>query len=452
MPTVTRRTLLGALPAAGLAVAVGPATPASAADRAVRRAREVDVIDALARAARPLRTTEPHGPHRDLAPLGAVVAGARVVGLGEVTHGAHELYRLKHRVFRYLVAELGFRTFALEVGWGAGLRIDAWVRGGPGDLRTVLDEEFGGGAWPWHVREYLDLIAWMRAYNARAPRHPLRFMGNDLAYPRIADSVFDGVTGWADRYAPRLRPGLDDAYRDLRRHAAAADFQALPWPERQRIAELARRTADRLAALRPAPGGTAHAWAVQHARVLAQTATMLAFRLDDPAEQPAAMRYRDELMADNTAWWHRHTGHKVLLSAHNGHTAYETYHPAAYPVTQGARLRDLLGAGYVAVGTTFGRGSWTVPGDGSAWVTHDEAPPRPGSSEEALEHAGRRAGHRDFLLDVRTAPPAARAWLARSRPTRDPGPAGDPYRPYRLAAGHDMLIHVHAFRAARPLR
>ncbi|WP_077059054.1 erythromycin esterase family protein, partial [Streptomyces sp. MP131-18] len=447
MPPVSRRALLGALPvtAAGLAAAAGPAAAARPGER------RGDAVAALARAARPLRTTEPHGPHDDLAPLGAAIGEVPVVGLGEVVHGAHELYTLKHRVFRYLVAEKGFRTFALEVSWGAGLRIDSYVRNGSGDLRTILDEEFGNGAWPWHVEEYLNLIAWMRAHNARHRGASLRFMGNDLAFPRIADTIFDGVTGWADRYAPGLRPELDACYLELREHAAAADFQALPDAERQRIAGLARQAADRVAALDPAPGGAAHAWAAQHARVLAQTATLLAFRLNDPAEQPAAMRYRDELMAVNTAWWHRQTGDKVLLSAHNGHTAYETYDPVHYPVTQGAYLRDLLGASYLAVGTTFGRGSWTEPDGSGEWQTTPEGPPRAGSSEEILERAGRLAGHRDFLLDVRTAPAAARAWLSEERPTRDIGPPGDPYRPFILAAGHDALIHLHAFGPARRL-
>lgn len=56
-----------------------------------------------------------------------------------------------------------------------------------------------------------------------------------------------------------------------------------------------------------------------------------------------------------------------------------------------------------------------------------------------------------YLLDLRTAPAPARQWLRHTRPTRDIGPPGDPYRLYSLARGHDLLIHLHVISAAHPL-
>ncbi|MFF1295767.1 MULTISPECIES: hypothetical protein [unclassified Streptomyces] len=43
-----------------------------------------------------------------------MIGDARVVGLGEATHSSHDFFALKDRVFRHLVEEKGFRTFALE--------------------------------------------------------------------------------------------------------------------------------------------------------------------------------------------------------------------------------------------------------------------------------------------------------------------------------------------------
>ncbi|MET9643724.1 erythromycin esterase family protein [Streptomyces syringium] len=449
MSPLSRRSLLAALPALGFSAT---ARPAHARNAPAPGDRAGAVVAAVARACRPLRSTEPFGDLGDLRPLGAAIGDVPVVGLGEVAHGTHELVTLKHRVFRYLVEQKGFRTFALEAGWGAGLRIDAYVREGTGDPRTIMEEEFGNGKWPWHVREYLDLITWMREHNVRHPKSPVRFMGNDLAYPRIDDMLFERVLGYVGRRHPALRPKFDGLYGALWAHAAETDFSALPPAERRRLAGLARRAVSILEGLRPGPDRAAHDWAVQHARVIEQTATLLAFDLKDPATWPEAMRYRDELMAWNTAWWYRHTGHKVLLAGHNGHTAYETYDPTRYPVSQGAYLRKLLGEGdYLSVGTTFGRGSATVPGDDGKWRTEEFAPPRAGSSEELLERVGHETRYRDFLVDLRAAPPAARDWAHRARPTRDIGPPGDPYRPFALGRGHDVLVHLHAFRAAHPL-
>jgi erythromycin esterase len=444
----SRRRLLAALPGAGLAAVLGTAASASPSGGGPAEPGGIESVPAaLTGAARPLRTTGPNGDLSDLGPLGAAIANASVVGLGEVVHGAHELFTLKHRVFRYLVQEKGFNTFALETSWAAGLRIDDYVRHGTGDPRVIMAEEFGD-AWPWNVGEYLDLLRWMRGHNLRHPARPVRFMGADMAHPRIPMSMFERVTGHVARHHPALLPPITSLYRELRTHSTTAAFTALPQPDRLRIAADAREAHRLLATRRPVPNRVAFGWAVQHARVLAQTATLLSYDLSDPQQLPRAMSYRDRLMADNTAWWNGHTGHRMLLSAHNGHTAYRTYDPVHYPVIQGTHLRQRLGTRYLSIGTTFGHGSSTVPdgGDGQ-WTVHHFDPPRDGSSEHTLD----RVAFPTYLLDLRTLPAPAREWVHQPRPTRDIGPPGDPYRPYTIADGHDALIHLHAFRPANPL-
>lgn len=100
------------------------------------------VVGALDRAAHPLRTVEPVGDTRDLRPRGRMVGDARVVGLGEATHSSYDFFTLRHRVFRHLVEREGFRT--------SGPRLNSYVVHG---LRNT--------------EEYLRLVEWMRAYNAR---------------------------------------------------------------------------------------------------------------------------------------------------------------------------------------------------------------------------------------------------------------------------------------------
>jgi erythromycin esterase len=440
----SRRSLLSALPALSALPVLGAAPPGGGAG-------PDPVAAALARAARPLATTDPEAPPDDLRYLGRAVGDVPVVALGEAAHGAHELFALKHRVFRHLVAEHGFTTFALETGWGGGLRIDAFLRRGTGDLDAILAEEFGGGAWPWYVEEYAALFCWMRAHNVRHPAAPVRFMGNDLLHPRLPRYLFDLLLRHARRHAPGLVADLEDCYRELRGGVTTAAIRALPAAERAALAAAARRAARLLAARRPAPAAREeHAWAVRHALVIADTLELLDL-VETPGRVPEAMRFRDEMMARNTVWWYRHTGGKVLLSAHNGHVAYRTYDPADYPRTQGAYLRDALGGDYLVVGTTFGSGAATTPGADGGWVTETFAPPRPDSSEAVLERAGGLAGHPDFVLDLRTVPGAARAWLRQTRPTRDLGKGGEPYRPYVLADGLDVLIHLHAIGPAHPL-
>ncbi|MGY5128215.1 erythromycin esterase family protein [Streptomyces nigrescens] len=151
------------------------------------------------------------------------------------------------------------------------------------------------------------------------------------------------------------------------------------------------------------------------------------------------MRYRDAVMADNVAWWQQRTGDKTVLSAHDAHVALRTYDPKHYPKVQGSFLRDKLGTRYVSISMTFDRGSFNATGADGRVRAHTVGPAKPSSNEYALD----RVRHRDYVLDLRTVPPAARAWLATARSTRSigteyPGPGVESQ--IALARSHDIVV------------
>ncbi|SEE24583.1 erythromycin esterase family protein [Streptomyces sp. TLI_105] len=157
------------------------------------------------------------------------------------------------------------------------------------------------------------------------------------------------------------------------------------------------------------------------------------------------------VLAADVLWWHRHTGHRMLLSAHNGHIGYLSTHPDTYPRTQGAVLRGRLGRDYVAIGFSFAAGSFltkdtSLEGD---WNPLTVPAARAGMNEHTLD----RVRYRDFYLDLRTAPAAARAWLDRARPVYDAGSTftPDPLPTLALGRAYDILIHLHRVRAADKL-
>ncbi|KUL41933.1 erythromycin esterase family protein [Streptomyces regalis] len=407
------------------------------------------VVGALDRAAHPLRTVEPGGATGDLRPLDRMIGGARVVGLGEATHGSHDFFALKHRVFQRLVEEKGFRTFALEAPWSTGLRLNDHVLYGKGDPRRIMREEFQRDYQLWNNTDYLRLVEWMRAYNVRHPGDPVRFMGDDVAW--TGPELYDAVEDYAADAAPGLSARLAELYRGLRptvpTGAYIEQYLSLPYAERE---ERADRTGKALQLLkRQAPGADreAYDWAVQHATVIDRTARQYAFDIEDPAQIAEAMRYRDGVMAANVVWWQRHTGTKVLLSAHNNHVGYVPEEPAENPKVQGAFLRGLLGAGYVSVGLTFDRGSFNATGWDDDAVRHwTLGPAGPGSNERTLD----RVRHRDYVLDLRAAGSPARDWLRQARPTRSIGTAyPDGPHDIALARSYDVLIHLHRVEAAR---
>ncbi|GHI40583.1 hypothetical protein [Streptomyces violascens] len=64
--------------------------------------------------------SEPGTGAAGLQALGVMVGDAKVVGVGEATHGSHEFSALKDRLLRYLVEQKGCTAFALEI---SGLRV-----------------------------------------------------------------------------------------------------------------------------------------------------------------------------------------------------------------------------------------------------------------------------------------------------------------------------------------
>ncbi|MET9178584.1 erythromycin esterase family protein [Kitasatospora aureofaciens] len=465
-----RRTLLVAT--AGSAVAataalLTPATTAAAAGatpgrqvapgpQAVPGPRTVPptvtVTEELDRIAHSLRSTEPDAPAGGLRALGTMIGDARVVGLGEATHGSHEFFTMKQRVFRYLVEEKGFTTFALEASWSAGLLIDAYVQGeaeGDGDARRLVRRTLAGS--PWQRREFADLIEWMRAYNRSHPQRPVHFVGTDLGFPGIGEQPFAEVTAYVRKAAPASLSSVEQLYAGLRPFDDAIGYLTrVPLPQRQRNADLAQQALDLVTAAGK-DGDAQYEWAVQHARNIARTFAFATMRADDASSVTAAQLLRDRAMADNTLWWQRRFGGKVLLSAHNGHIGYRSSAPALYPTTQGSHLRDALGAGYVSIGFTFGGGSFLTGTDPFAgnWQSTTVPPATLGMNEYLLD----RVRPRDYYLDLRQAPPAARTWLDTAHPTYDAGTtfSRDPLPTLALGAGYDVLIHLHRVRAAERL-
>ena len=129
MPTLRSLAVLAVLASVGTAPIIAPARPA---------AHATDVAGWVSRAAVPLATTAPTGSLDDLDPLRRSIGEATVVGLGETAHGAAEETTLKHRMLRFLVERLGFRTVAWEEDWSTGLEVDAYIHGGPQDLGRLV--------------------------------------------------------------------------------------------------------------------------------------------------------------------------------------------------------------------------------------------------------------------------------------------------------------------------
>ena len=107
-------------------------------------------------------------------------ADARVVLLGEASHGTSEFYRARAAITGRLVAEHGFRIVAVEADWPDAASIDRYVRQRPPppDAPPAF-QRFP--SWMWRNVEVADFVQWLHGHNASQPA-PQRagFYGLDL--------------------------------------------------------------------------------------------------------------------------------------------------------------------------------------------------------------------------------------------------------------------------------
>lgn len=117
----------------------------------------------------------------DLEPFRSLVGDATVVGLGESWHMSGGIYQMKHRLFRFLVEEKGFRAFAMESNWEAVERTNAYVQSCAGTAEAAIRDEHV----VWQRREYADLVRWMCQWNSTHgdPADRLTMFGVDIQQP-----------------------------------------------------------------------------------------------------------------------------------------------------------------------------------------------------------------------------------------------------------------------------
>ncbi|MGD8279149.1 MAG: erythromycin esterase family protein, partial [Gemmatimonadota bacterium] len=376
------RTRLSLVPVLTLAAAVAACSDDSLGPPSgvARDSVAPEIVAWLRSSVHPFDTAEPGSGFEDLAFLRDMIGSARVVALGEATHGTHEFVRMKHRVLEFLVEEMGFNTFALEATWPESNRVNAFVHTGQGDPLALLS---GLYFWTCCPEEVLDMVLWMREHNrdpGNAPR--VSFYGFDMQFPGMAihnvltflDDVDPAAAAWVSGRYDCLTPFANGpgegtsrvvlygqqplAYRN----ACLADLEAV-----HDSVMAARDTWE------TASSTAAFARVARSARILVQ------FEVKESARIPGA---RDLFMAENVGWLLDQAGPdaKIVLSAHNGHVADDPYFDGGGSL--GHHLRTRSGDDLVIVGFDFHHGGFqaiTVTDAGTLAGLNDhyvEYPPR----------------------------------------------------------------------------
>ncbi|MCP2324418.1 erythromycin esterase [Hamadaea flava] len=394
----------------------------------------------------------------ELSRLDDAIGSARVVAIGESAHYNGESYELRHRLLRYLVERHGFTAYAMESGFPEGWRVDDWVRGGEGDVGTVLATGTTSLMGLWQpMRAHLE---WMRQHNAAAER-PVGFYGVDLGgsnaslVPGLdAVTAYLGVADPEYQVDPQLRQtaAAFGAASPFSLQQAVGALLSLPVTTRDAmtagLADLTARLVGRRLAYAERTGVEAYERVLQTMRLT--VAIDSAARALTRGDQQSVMYAREAAQADTVEWILRRE-ERIVLAAHNGHVQrWPMVMPGLPPTTSlGQHLADRLGEDYRVIATTTGVGE-TLNTEldfyaGRLFV--EQGPPEPGSLDAVLDaRADTRYTDSPYAVDLRrlsTAEESAIRAAARQR-------FGAFYEDLDPLAAYDVLVHLPKVTAAVP--
>lgn len=409
-------------------------------------------------------------PPRDV--LMDLIGDARIVLIGESSHGTHEFYEARAEITKLLIEEKGFNAVAAEADWPDAYRVNRYVRG-LGDDESP-DQALRGferfPAWMWRNTVVRDFVGWLRWHNGRRAadgRRQTGFYGLDLySLHRSMQEVIAYLDAVDPQSAARARARyacFDHSLgNDGQAYGYAAAFGAGPTCERQaveQLVELQRDAAKYLAA----DGRLAEDelfYAQQNATTVrnAEAYYRSMFR-----GRVTSWNMRDKHMAQTLGALRTHLDShggpepaRIVVWAHNSHVgdARATEVSADGQLTIGQLAREHYGEDCRLIGFSTYRGSVTAASDwGGIAERKVVRPALAGSIEELLHETGRSS----FMVPMHDGSPAAHA-LDVVRLGRAIGVIYQPeterqshYFHVRPSDQYDAMIHIDETRALEPL-
>lgn len=398
----------------------------------------------LKSAAIPLDSTDPASGLGDLVRLDSVIGNARIVAMGEATHGTREFFELKHRMLEYLVEKKGFTVFGIEANWPESLVVNDYVLNGIGDAQEALD---GLYFWTWNTEEVLNMIRWMRRYNAD-PKHlkKVKFLGFDMQVAHVAARNVERYLDKVDTEEAKTATILFAPVSDSEKERESAGKSRVFWDQME---ERLRALSDRLESRKKAyvTSSSPEEWnlARHNLEILQQAAEMYA------VDKQGDVTPRDTAMAENVKWILEQEGPeaKIMLWAHNGHVSTGLLGSSE---AMGRVLRKMYGNEMLACGFSFEEGSFQALQRGKG-LTQFTVGPAPADS---LDGKSAATGIRLFAVDLRRAPAsgAVSEWLNQPQKMRSIGAVYGENWPdggFNLVSprSFDVLLFVKRTSAAR---
>ncbi|HEX5421611.1 MAG TPA: protein-L-isoaspartate(D-aspartate) O-methyltransferase [Gammaproteobacteria bacterium] len=371
----------------------------------------------------------------DLRPLLARIGGARLILLGEASHGTAEFYAMRARITRHLVAEAGVTIVAVEADWPDARQIDRFVHGLTPDSHP--ERAFTRfPTWMWANREVLDFARWLKEWNGaeRDPGQRTGFYGLDLYSLYTSIRAVLAYLEDMDREAAavaRARYGCFEPWQDDPAAYGAAALRGRFEGCANEVVRMLQSLLERRLEYEPR-GADRFFDAARNAAVVQGAERYYRAMYYGPH---FSWNLRDQHMFETLQALLQHRGAqgRAVVWAHNSHlgNAAATAMSARGETNLGELCREAYGADCYAVGFGTHRGTVAAADywDGPMRVM-DVRPSR----EDSYEHVCHCAGLANFLLPLRKPRhPKLRKTLTSERLERAIGVI---YRPETELASH----------------
>lgn len=355
----------------------------------------------------------------DMEPLNNLIGDARIVAMGECTHGSSEIFSMKHRMLEFLVKEKGFTIFAIEANMPEAYALNEYIINGKGDPKKLL---IGMYFWTWNTQEVLDMIEWMKTYNETAA-NKIMFTGFDMQDPRVA---IKNIRAYLQINKPELVPVVDDYDNLYKEGAAKKDF----WKHKQKgLVELAADISSGITAI---ADSKEKRWIIQNVKVLEQYGGL-----------HNQKNYRDECMAANAKWiLDENPGAKMMIWAHNEHI--RKLKNKFGVIRMGNLLNDWYKSQYISIAFATEEGTYTAVKREKGLDSANVLVP---SVKGSCEYIFKKVAAPNFIIDLRKGnkEDAGTSWLFETTLLRDIGAiANDEYQfiDVKPLGDYDMLLFL----------
>ena len=402
--------------------------------------------------------------------LDDLIGDARVVLIGESSHGTHEFYEARAEITKWLIEHKGFNAVAAEADWPDAYRVNRYVRGlGEDDSPEQALRGFQRfPAWMWRNAVVRDFVGWLRWHNGRCAadgRRQTGFYGLDLY---SLHRSMQEVIGYLDTVDPTAAARARARYacfdhsdgHDGQAYGYAAAFGAGQSCERQAVEQLVELQRRGLEYLRhDGELASDELFYAQQNAVTVRNAE--AYYRGMFAGRVTSWNMRDKHMAQTLEALIEHLDGgpepaRIVVWAHNSHVgdARATEVSADGQLTIGQLARERYGEACRLIGFSTYSGTVTAASEwGGPTERKNVRPALAGSIEELLHETGRR----EFIVPMHDGSPAAAA-LEVVRLGRAIGVIYLPrterqshYFHVRPSDQFDAMIHIDTTSALEPL-